>query len=231
MTLDLTDEESLDFLSDAVSPIGTATASEDVVTDQDSEPGHNPTFGTKDVSAATRYSEGDKVETTGGTRGVVVEIYTEPFDGPDGDEVDASDSSPAYVIATEEGAEAVKASDLKASDWSTDRENADDELAKEVAASDIAARLEAADQDFVETGSLEASVTDWDYPDSWTESDIPARLILLDAWSSMGGQFDCGGGCCKGTMMSNGMSDRASDQFCASMKDRVLLWEGWRQGG
>lgn len=231
MTIDLTDEEDLDFLSDAVSPIGTATASEDVVETDDSPAGHNPTFGTKDVSAATRYSEGDKVVTDDGTEGVVVEIYTEPFDGPDGDEVDASDNSPAYVIATVDGAEAVKASNLKAEDWSTDRDAPDEELADSVAAADVAARLEAADQDFVETGSLEASVTDWDYPDSWKESEIPNRLILLDAWSSMGGQFDCGGGCCKGTMMSGGMSDRASDQFCASMKDRVLLWEGWRQGG
>lgn len=181
------------------------------------------------VEAATRYSEGDKVETDSGTRGVVVEIYTEPFDGPDGDEVDASDSSPAYVIATEDGAEAVTASNLNASEWSTDRDNPDDELAKDIAASDLTARLAAHETDFVETGSLSASVTDWDYPESWKESEVPARLILLDAWASMGGQFDCGGGCCKGTMMSSGMGDRASDQFCASMKDRVLMWEGWRQ--
>lgn len=73
---------------------------------------------------------------------------------------------------------------------------------------------------------------DFDYPDSWEESEVPARLILMDAWTSMGGQFDCGGGaCCKGTMRQSGMSERASDQFCASMKDRVLQWEGWRQGG
>jgi len=167
------------------------------------------------LRAETRYSEGDKVELDDGSRGVVVEVRMATFDGPDGSEVDASEDSPAYIVATEDGAEAVTASELVGSDWSTDRDDPDTELADGVAGQSA-------------EGRLEAGPTDWDFPESWKESDIPARLILLDAWSSMGGQFDCGGGCCKGTMMKSGMGDRASDQFCASMKDRVLLWEGWR---
>jgi len=181
------------------------------------------------ASAATQYDEGQKVMLNG-ERALVVEIWTSgEREGPDGETYEASDDSPVFVIATQDGAEAVTASDLDVKDWSTDRDNADQELAETVAGGD----LEAADQDFTEVGtlSLEAGPTDWDYPESWKESDTPSRLILLDAWSSMGGQFDCGGGCCKGTMLKSGMSDRASDQFCASMKDRVLLWEGWRRGG
>lgn len=183
------------------------------------------------MRAASRYQEGDKVRFDG-ERALVVEVWTSgEREGPDGETYQASDDSPVYIVATEDGAEAATASDLEADDWSSGREGPDQELAEEVAAADVAARLEAADQDFLDVGSLEASVTDWDYPESWTESDTPARLILLDAWASMGGQFDCGGGCCKGTMTKAGMSDRASDQFCASMKDRVLMWEGWRRGG
>jgi len=69
------------------------------------------------------------------------------------------------------------------------------------------------------------------FPDSWEESDTPARLILLKAWAGMGGQFDCGGDCCHGTMVKNGFTDGAANRFCASMKDRVLGgWEGWRKG-
>jgi len=226
MTIDFTDEESLDFLSSDVSKRRRTTAEDDDVdVGPDVDPGHNPTFGTKDVTAATRYSDGDKVETSDGTRGVVVEIETEPFDGPSGEEVDASPSSPAYVVATVDGAEVVTASDLVSSEWSTDIGTPDEKLADDQGADDAAA-LEAA-----ASLSLEAGVKDFDYPESWKESEKPNRLILLDAWAGMNGQFSCGGGCCKGTMMKSGMGDRASNQFCAALKDRVLLWEGWRKGG
>jgi hypothetical protein len=243
------------------------------------------------AAAATRYSEGDKVVLNDDSRAIVVEVWTSGDDreGPGGDTYDASDSSPVYIVATEDGAEAVTASDLSGDDWTTDRDNPDEELADDVAASTTVGPLEAdlSDQgairvsddgdpicwvcgndaskvnilppyaytcddhgispnheqiDDVDVDELtataarydidvEAGPADWDYPESWKEAETPARLILLDAWSSMGGQFSCGGGCCKGTMLTSGMSNRAANQFCASMKDRVLLWEGWRKGG
>lgn len=170
-----------------------------------------------EATAAREYQEGDKV-TVDGAEAVVVEVRTSDFEGPDGSDVAASDDSPAYIVATQDGAEAVSAADIDAADWTTDVSDPDEKLAQD--------RAEGADAD-----SLEAGPTDFDYPDSWEESETPNRLILLDAWSSMGGQFDCGGSCCKGTMMSGGMSEGAANRFCASMKDRVLLWEGWRQGG
>lgn len=192
------------------------------------------------AQAAARYAEGDKVELDG-QEGVVVEVWTSgERDGPDGETYDASEDSPVYVVATVDGAEAARASDLSASDWGSDVDDPDKSLADGVAEgadAALTASVEAtlfalpADFDPHTDGTLTAGPTDWDYPDSWDESDTPNRVILLDAWSSMGGQFDCDGGCCKGTMMSSGMSDGASDRFCASMKDRVLMWEGWRQGG
>lgn len=180
---------------------------------------YNPSFDTKDVAADARFSEGQKVMYDG-QEAIVVEVRTSPFEGPDGDEVDASESEVAYIVATADGAEVARATDLGAEDWSTGVDSPDQDLSDSAEAS-------APDDD----ATLEAGPTDWDYPDSWDESDTPNRLILLDAWSSMGGQFDCGGSCCKGTMMSGGMSEGAANRFCASMKDRVLMWEGWRQGG
>lgn len=198
---------------------GTTASEADADSDED-----EPDFDFKDHPirmAATEYGEGDKVTTSDGTKGVVVEVYTEPFDGPDGSEVDATEDEPAYVIGTVDGAQAVSGDDLTDGDWSTDVGAPDKKLAEDVDAA------KHGDEERAEAGP-----TDWDFPESWEESETPNRLILLDAWSSMGGQFDCPSGtCCKGTMMSGGMSDNASDQFCASMKDRVLLWEGWRQGG
>lgn len=179
-------------------------------------------------AAAADYAEGDKIETSSGDRGIVVEVRTEPFEGPDGSDVDASENSPAYIIATADGAEAVTADDITLSDWSSGQDSPDEELAEDLAASSIEGREVDGEFEYV---TVQAGPTDWDYPESWKEADTPARIILLDAWSSMGGQFDCGGACCKGTMTKAGMSDRASDQFCAAMKDRVLMWEGWRRGG
>lgn len=212
MTIDLTDEDSLDWMARGRQG---ATASQD----DDAEPAVNDTFGTKDAQAATRYSEGDKVEVNG-TRGVVTEVRTSSFEGPDGD-VDASDNRPAYIVATVDGAVVARASDLSKSDWSTDQDDPTGDLAQQAEAMNV-------DPDADDT--LEAG--DFDYPESWKEADTPARLLLLDAWSSMGGQFDCGGGCCHGEMMQSGMSKRAAAQFCAAMKDKVLGgWEGWRKGG
>lgn len=181
------------------------------------------------VEADAKFTEGDKVM-LGDERAIVVEIWTSgEREGPDGEEYEASEDDPVYIVATEDGAEAATEDDLTADDWSTGRDDPDEELGEHLAASRVMARV--MDDGSVEHVTVQAGPTDWDYPESWKEADTPARLILLDAWSSMGGQFDCGGDCCKGTMTKAGMSDRASDQFCAAMKDRVLMWEGWRRGG
>ena len=67
-------------------------------------------------------------------------------------------------------------------------------------------------------GDAELVDTTFDIPESWQKSDTPDRLILLDAWSSMGGTF------------RGARKELGSNRLAASMKDRVLGWEGWRQG-
>lgn len=60
------------------------------------------------------------------------------------------------------------------------------------------------------------------WPESWRESDRPARLIALDMWSSVGASHT---GCVrelKGRV-------RRPNALCAAMKDSILQWEGWRK--
>ena len=175
------------------------------------------------TSNATRYSEGDPVQTPQGF-GIVAEVRTEDFEGKNGT-VDASESSPTYVVALKDarvGVEFYTASQL--SETQLPETDVDDPVA------DIA------DQSANSNGlgdrllrALNLRSNDWSMPRSWRESSTPARVILLKAWAGMNGQFDCGGGCCKGEMLSSGMSERAANQFCGAMKDEVMGgWEGWR---
>jgi len=64
----------------------------------------------------------------------------------------------------------------------------------------------------------------FEWPQSWVDSPQPARLIALKAWAGMGGRHT---GCVR-EMRGN---IAAPNRFCADFKDRILGWEGWRQGG
>jgi len=162
---------------------------------------------------ATDFSEGDPVDTPDGL-GVVVEVRDEDFDGPDG-AVEASEDNPAYVVGLEDEDTAVavyRADELEDTD---------------LPETDVDDPVEGVTEEEMSDNSVTANR--FTYPESWRESETPNRIILLDMWSSMQGQFDCGGACCKGTMLQSGMSNRAANEFCASAKDRVLGgWTGWR---
>lgn len=158
------------------------------------------------IVANQEFSEGDEVDTPDGV-GVLVEIRTEDFEGPDGS-VTASEDDPAYVVGTMDGASVFREDDLSEGEIETDVENPEGELAEEMDAN-VRANQE----------------TTFGIPDSWRESDQPARLILLKAWAGLGGRFTS----CVREMRGDLVG--SPDRFCASMKDRVLQWEGWRQGG
>jgi hypothetical protein len=177
-----------------------------------------------DISAEKHWKEGEEVESPDG-QGVVVEVRSEDFDGPDG-AVEASEDNPAYIVGVEDGVRVYRGSELSDGEIDADVDSPEADLA--------AAKAELASDPEAAPNWLLSARGDgrFDYPDSWEESDTPARLILLKAWAGMNGQFDCpSGDCCHGTMVKNGMSDGAADRFCASMKDRVMGgWEGWRKG-
>jgi len=154
-----------------------------------------------DVSGnATQYSEGDEVDTPQGI-GVVVEVRTEPFEGKDG-EVEASEDSPTYVVGLKDervGVGFYSASELSEGEIDADVEDPVDDVTGQSA------------------NNSGVTANDWSMPRSWREADTPARLILLDAWASMGGTF------------TKARQELGSARLAAAMKDEVLQWEGWRR--
>lgn len=168
--------------------------------------GHDPEIDTLE----NRYSEGDIVNTPRGT-GVVSGVWTESWED-NGETIEASDSSPAYTVALEDGGfEHYKASDLSEGDIDVeDVENPTEDL-------DAMLNIAHADAD------VDVDTMDWTNPESWRESSTPARMIALKAWADMNGQFDCGGACC--------MGDLGDAELCASLKDYVLGTEAWRGWG
>jgi hypothetical protein len=167
---------------------------------------------------ATQYVEGDTVQSPQGL-GVVVEVRTEEFEGKNGETVEASSGSPTYAVGLKDARVGVgfyKASQLSAAEMpETPVDDPVGDVQEDQSANSVGDRV---------LGALNLRSNDWTMPRSWRESDTPARLILLDAWASMGGQFDCAGGCC--------MSELKDAELCAAMKDEVLGgWTGWRDGG
>lgn len=154
----------------------------------------------KSATEKATYSEGDVVEYDGdGHLGVVVSVQRESFTIPVGDEdeeeVDASSDSPVYVVARQTGGfDAFTGSELSSGSIPDDEQG---------------------DPSEIDADEVEAHKAGWSrLPDGWS------RLTLLDAWSSMGGQFDCGGACCMGELRS--------ERLCASMKDEVMGTTRWR---
>lgn len=158
-----------------------------------------------DAYLARQYSEGDVVQSPQGL-GVVTAVETEPFTGKNGEEIDASDSSPTYIVGLKDqrvGVGFYSASELDSTEM------------PDTGVDDPVGALESE----ANSAAAELAETTFGIPDSWEDSPKPNRLILLDAWSSMGGSFDVA------------RRELGSPRLAASMKDRVLQWEGWREGG
>ena len=157
-----------------------------------------------------RYEPGTWVDTPDGEAMVDDRVTEGTVDG-----MDASSDSPVYAVAMLNEAQVnfYRASDLTETDEPT-VEDIEDPVGDVEAMVNIEHAIE---------GEAEAlQFGDFDYPESWKESSTPNRVILMDAWSSMGGQFDCGGACCMGELKS--------ERLCASMKDAALGTHAWRGG-
>jgi|APHM01.1.fsa_nt_gi hypothetical protein len=182
------------------------------------------------ASLETLYTEGDVVQYDSDQHiGVVTEVYTEDFTiGEDDTEYEASSNSPSYVVALEEGGyDIYSASDLDQipEEDAFKRDMSEDKMMKAMA-DEMGSGIDCdADLTDVAVATLDATAGWDDYPDSWEEADRPARVILLDAWTSMNASFD---GCVR--EMRTSMS--SPQRFCASMKDEVYGgYTGWRNGG
>jgi len=155
-------------------------------------------------------AETDPVTTPDG-RGVIVDVHEDEFEfagesyQPDGT---------LYVVATEEGADVYESDDLEAEDWTTDiGTGGPDDLEEAALAGDYAALADPFDADEAEA-LLDVGFDSW--PDSWEDADVPARLIALDAWTSMEASFT---GC---------MKEIGDAGVCAAFKDEILQTTGWR---
>jgi hypothetical protein len=162
----------------------------------------------------TRYTPGeDMVETPDGV-GLVAETITETRDIetdaaglPDG--VEASTDSPTYVVILPENEPPIglyKTDDLEQADLDTDVDplgSLDEEEAAMACGAD-------------------AELSDWSPPQSWQDAETPARVIALDAFQSMGGDFD---GC--EDEMRGEVSSPAN--FCGAFLDYVFGgYDYWR---
>jgi hypothetical protein len=162
---------------------------------------------------ATRYEPGDWVQTPDG-KGLVDDAVQEgSVDG-----MEASGDSPVYVVTMVDEAtvQFYRAGDLEATEGpEVGLEDPTDDV---VEANTTEGTLKA----WLNILSGDVTANDWSMPRSWRQSDTPSRVILLDAWSSMGAQFDCGGACCMGELKS--------ERLCGAMKDEALGTTDWRGG-
>jgi hypothetical protein len=180
-----------------------------------------------DVAAlATRYSEGDVVDTPDGV-GVVATALTESSDEGQLEDVanvpdtlEASSDAPLYAVVTEQPGQPVRfypASDLSATDIETDVD-----AVGGVNGEDAEAACPVPD------GEQTAELA-WSPPASWRDADTPARVIALDAFSSMGGKHggsDASGGCV-GTMRGQvGDPDRWRAGFLDYLYGGYDFWRG-----
>lgn len=150
-------------------------------------------------------STGSVVETPDG-KGVVDEIITSLGEDEDieGTDLDPNEESVYVVALVSGGVGFFQSSDVSSAAFDVEQPGPIDET------------VQSANTDALPFAN------DWTMPETWRESPKPSRLILLDAWASMGGQFDCGGSCCMGELHS--------ERLCAAMKDEVLGTTEWRGG-
>lgn len=165
---------------------------------------------------ANRYSQGDPVSTPQGV-GVVIEVMTSPDEEA---EIEASESSPTYAVAVEDGrvgVEFYKASEIHSTELNTPVDNPAADIQEEATRSNsIEEYIQRAIARF--RGNADGRFS---WPDAWQEADAPARLIALDAWSSMGGDVESCISEMRGSIADPG-------RFCADFADRLYGTDYWR---
>lgn len=203
----------------------------------------------EDVAELQDFEEGDWVQYNDDQVGVIVGKLTESFEWPsenvpedaqaevgEDEEIDegmsklaASSDDPVYIVARASGgSKPFHSSDLE----SISRDEAVGDLDVEDPEEDLDDAEMSATYSMVDNpysiaelqnipGVRDPHIGFKDWPDSWKESEKPARLIALDAWSSLGGTFRT----CRADMA--GRISRPA-RFCAAFKDEMLGTTRWR---
>lgn len=170
--------------------------------------------GASAAANAGRYEEGDEVSTPKGA-GVVADVLTETVE-TDEDTIEASKSSPTYVVVVEDGRvgfETYTAADLQSTTIETDVDDPTGKLADEEETANALGRLL--------TALSPTSNSDFSPPPSWRKSPTPNRVIALKAFAGMDGSFD---GCVREMRGEVATPKR----YCGSFLDYVLGNPYWR---
>lgn len=195
------------------------------------------------VARLAEIEPGDPVEYRDGQYGTVVEAFDSDFTWPpkpddeadEDDMYEVDDDQTVYIVARESGGiEPFDADDLKTVDRETafgEPEKDPEERIKEAQEdAEMAAVYDNVDgcpcdvtvEELIDLPGVDDPGVGWSsYPDSWRKSERPNRVILLDAWTSMGATFRG----CRREMAGEMVNP---NRFCASMKDSVYGTEMWR---
>lgn len=196
--------EVLEFPVDETSP---EEAIDEMAT-EDTEAAWKDIFG---VESLAEFSEGDEVDTPDGF-GLIDDVITEGTV----EDMEASGDNPVYAVVVED--ESVGVGFYRESDLSSG--SVDDLPGPEDPTSDLEALADihnATDAEALQDGFFE-------WPESWEESETPARIIGLKAWGGMNASFD---GCVR---EMRGNLTGSPDRFCADFKDRLYGTDLWRGG-
>lgn len=157
-------------------------------------------------------SEGDVVELPSGGKGVIV------MEGGDDVEIDGESVEEGEVVvayASKQGYTIVDAGELGSASFDIS-EDVDEEAVKDAMAADTYGDVEEPDSRAAVDVLVDGSIGFDTWPDSWEKADTPARIIALDAWSSMGGTWS---GCYR---------EIKSKRVCSAFKDELLGTTAWR---
>lgn len=187
------------------------------------------------VASLEEINEGDWVEYSDGQYGAVTGVVDGPMEWPTDDEETeevGEDGENVYVVArVSGGSKPFTADELNVVDRDTvvDEDDVPEEPEEDIDEAEMASAYhmvsdsrvaELHDRPVAELISVpgvdDPGVGFDSWPDSWEEADAPARMIALDAWTSMGGTFT---GC---------VSEIGSRRICAAFKDEMLGTERWR---
>jgi len=176
------------------------------------------------------FSEGNWIEYDDGQYGVITGIVDGPLEWPGRDEPipDQGDGKQIAIVARESGGAKPFTFDeiekAERSDVFDDPDAVPDEPESGIDDAELHTSYYAIDnpytcscEELLNVPGVDDPGVGFDsWPDSWRKADEPARLIALDAWSSMGGTWR---GC---------FAEIGSKRLCAAFKDTILGTEEWR---
>lgn len=188
------------------------------------------------VASLQSYEEGNWIEYGDGQYGVIVGKLKGPVDWPKGEEEteEIGDAGEwVYIVGRESGGSKPFATDeiTKADrdDVMGDDEEVPENPIEDIDEAEMSAvyyrisdpydydELQSGLEELINVPGVDDPGVGFDsWPDSWRKSEKPARLIALDAWSSMGGTWR---GC---------MAEIGSRRLCSAFKDEILGTERWR---